>query len=77
MLYYGSASRSYNAGVDVGNNTSAAFSGLEAGRTYYFGATAYDVYGTESAYSNEVSYTIPGTDGERPTVAITSPASGT
>ena len=32
--------------------------GLERGRTYYFAVTAYSG-GVESAYSNEVSFTVP------------------
>jgi hypothetical protein len=66
VLYYGFASQSYSVSVDVGNDTTAALSGLEAGRTYYFRTTAHDVYGAESAYSNEVSYTVPNNDAQLP-----------
>jgi Bacterial Ig domain len=77
ILYYGYTSGNYNMSVDVGNYTSAGLSGLEEGRTYYFAVTAYDVYDNESPYSNEVSYNIPVAGETPPTVAITSPTSGT
>jgi chitinase len=75
-LYYGYASGSYSVTLGVGKATTAALSGLDAGRTYYFAATAYDVYGDESDFSNEVSYVVPAADTTPPTVAITSPAGG-
>jgi hypothetical protein len=76
MLYYGSASGSYSAGVDVGNFTTASISGLQEGSTYYFVATAYDAYGHESSFSNEVSYTVPTANDTPPTVTLTSPSDG-
>jgi chitinase len=75
-LYYGYSSGGYSVTLDVGNFTTAAVSGLDVGRTYYFAATAYDVYGDESNFSNEVSYVVPAADSTPPTVAITSPAGG-
>jgi chitinase len=75
-LYYGYSSGSYSVNLDVGNSTTTALSGLDAGRTYYFATTAYDGYGDESAFSNEVSYVVPGGDTAPPTVAITSPVGG-
>jgi chitinase len=76
ILYYGYAPGSYSLSVDAGNSTTAALSGLDQGRTYYFAATAYDVDGYESAFSNEVSYTVPVADPGAPSVTITSPADG-
>jgi chitinase len=76
MLYYGSARGNYSVGLDVGNLTTAAISGLQEGSTYYFVATAYDVYGHESSASNEVSYTIPMANDTPPTVALISPLNG-
>jgi chitinase len=76
MLYYGSARGSYSVGVDVGNLTTAAISGLQEGGTYYFVATAYDVYGDESPPSNEVSYTIPMANDTPPAVALITPLNG-
>jgi hypothetical protein len=76
MLYYGYASGTYGVSVDVGDVTTAALSGLDGGRTYYFAATAYDIYGIESSFSNEVSYTVPVGNTTPPNVTITSPADG-
>jgi hypothetical protein len=76
ILYYGYTSGNYSLSVDVGNTTTAALSGLDQGKMYYFVATAYDVDGTESAFSNEVSYTVPIADTTAPTAAITSPVDG-
>jgi Big-like domain-containing protein/fibronectin type III domain protein len=76
VLYYGVASGSYSMSVDVGNYTTAAVSGLAEGTKYYFAVTAYDVYGQESTFSNEVNYQIPVADGTSPSVAITSPING-
>src|SRR5512139_3108881 len=53
-IYYGSASRSYVTSVDVKNVTTYALTGLAQGQTYYLAATAYDGFGNESDYSNEV-----------------------
>jgi chitinase len=75
-LYYGYSSGSYSVTLDVGNSTTAALSGLDAGRTYYFVTTAYDGYGDESAFSNQVSYVVPAADATPPTVGLTSPADG-
>ncbi len=59
-LYYGKASGVYMNAVDAGNRTDCTVTGLDAGTTYYFAATAYTAAGDESALSNETSYTIPG-----------------
>lgn len=60
-VYYGVASRTYTQMVNPGTATSVTISGLVAGATYYFAATSYDFLGMESDFSNEVSYTVPGT----------------
>jgi len=50
-------------------------SGLAAGETYYFAATAYNSMGIESDYSSEIIYTTAA--GKRPTViTLTSPTNG-
>lgn len=62
-IYYGTASRQYSDLVDVGKGVLVAgkvygaVTGLTAGQTYYFAATAYDADKFESAFSTEVSWT--------------------
>jgi hypothetical protein len=60
-VYYGTSSHNYTNMISVGNVTSTTISGLVAGVTYYFAATAYDSTGAQSAYSTEAVYTVPGT----------------
>ena len=55
-LHYGTASGAYNQVVDAGNSTSTTVTGLQPGVTYYFAATSYNSGGTESAYSNEITF---------------------
>lgn len=57
-IHFGKVSRAQTESVDVGNATSYTLMGLPEGTTYYFAATAYDLYGRESVFSNEVSTTI-------------------
>ncbi len=61
-VYYGSASGSYSFMVDTGNRTSLTISGLAAGKTYYFAATAYGYAGEESEMSHELRYDTPIAD---------------
>ena len=58
-VYYGTGSRDYGVNLTVGNFTSCVVSGLTAGKTYYFAATAYNTGGQQSDYSTEMSYTVP------------------
>ncbi len=58
-IYYGSASGNYTNATFVGNVTNATISGLSEGATYYFATTTLDASGLESAFSTEVSYTVP------------------
>jgi len=60
-LHYGIASGVYNQTVVVGNVTEHTVTGLNENTVYYFAATAYDMDDNESDYSNEVSYSVPGT----------------
>lgn len=60
-VYYGTASRSYGAPVDVGNQTAYTVTGLSEGQTYYFAVTAYNDADAESAFSAEVSKTFADT----------------
>lgn len=58
-IYYGKASGAYSEVTDINNpdTTEYTIEGLAEG-TYYFAATAYDIMGNESRYSNEVSKPI-------------------
>jgi len=62
-IYYGTMSGSYTqargSGINTGSATRFTVTGLQGGRTYYFAVTAYDSAGNESAYSAEVSKTLP------------------
>jgi hypothetical protein len=59
-LYYGTSGGSYTNVVDAGNRTDYTVTGLDAGTTYYFAATAYTGAGDESTFSNVTSYSLPG-----------------
>jgi hypothetical protein len=72
-IYYGGVSGDYTNKTNVGQVTSATISGLVAGATYYFAATAYDSLGQESDFSSEASYLVPA---ERPTVQIRNAPAG-
>src|SRR6266478_723318 len=58
-LYYGSQSGQYQTMVQVGLTPTSTVTNVSAGQTYYFAIKAYDSTGTESAFSNEVSVTLP------------------
>jgi hypothetical protein len=63
-VYYGTVPGSYlqppTQGLDVGGTgTTYKLTGLTSQVTYYIAVTAYDTSGTESAYSNEVTWTAP------------------
>jgi hypothetical protein len=64
-IYYGTSSGAYEVAVNVGKWTSCTIDGFKEGRTYYLAATAYDVYGNESGFSNEVSYTFTELDSDK------------
>ena len=58
-IYYGTSSGNYTEVVDTNDSLSTEYTlGNLAPGTYYFAATAYDTFGNESDYSNEVSKTI-------------------
>ena len=63
-VYYGTASREYGIdnSIDVGNTTTYRVDSLLEGVTYYIAVTAYDTYGNESDFSDEV-YSDTGDDG--------------
>lgn len=59
-MYWGTATRSYQAPMSVLHpTTSATVTNLQAGLTYYFAVSAYTTDGLESDYSDEVSYSVP------------------
>ena len=58
-LYQGLVSHNYSSLTDLGLATNVTISGLAPGRTYYFAVTDYEIDGLESAFSGEVSYTVP------------------
>ena len=74
-IHHGTASGSYTVHTDVHNVTSYTVTGLTAGQTYYFAATAYDASGNESGYSNPVSYSVPTANGAPTTPATPTGAS--
>jgi hypothetical protein len=57
-LYYGTVSGTYGAPITLGLQTTYTITSLSSG-TYYFALTAFNTLGQESAFSNEVSATIP------------------
>jgi hypothetical protein len=57
-VYYGTVPGTYSSSVDVGNMTNYTISNLTSG-TYYLAVTVRNLSGTESAYSNQVSKSIP------------------
>ena len=56
-LYYG-LSEDFQAYIDLGPNTSHVFSGLPAGKTFYFAATGYDDSENESGFSEILTYHV-------------------
>jgi hypothetical protein len=71
-VHYGNVSRSYTASIDVHNVTTYTLTGLSAGQTYYFSASAYNAAGATSGYSNEVSHAIPVSNSAPATPAVPS-----
>ncbi len=56
-LYYGTQPGQYAQVVTVGAYTTAEIGDLGTG-TYYLAITAYDTYGNESRFSNEIYHTF-------------------
>jgi len=55
-IYYGFETGNYSYSIDVGDITSYTISGIEENRAIYLAATAYDVNGNESEYSEQVVF---------------------
>jgi len=71
-IYVGTASRVYGAPITIGIQTTYTVTGLAAGSTFYFAATAYDAAGNESDFSNEVFKAIAAVGAPKITIpAIT------
>jgi hypothetical protein len=66
-IYYGTESADYDFVIDVWNTTYFTVTGLASETRYYFALTAYDIWGNESDFSDEVS-AITGDDPD-PTVS--------
>ena len=63
-VYYGTSSGDYIDVINVGYFSSCSLDSLDelpTDQALYFSVTAYDSFGNESAYSNEISAIIPGT----------------
>jgi hypothetical protein len=58
-LYVGKVSQTYETSYDAGLSTTYSLPNLTAGTTYFFVVTAYSTDGTESGFSNEISYLVP------------------
>ena len=54
-IYFGTESQNYTTVIDVSNATLKSVAKLKKGMLYYFAATAYNSYGAESSFSEEVS----------------------
>jgi len=63
-VHYGSSSGVYESSVEVGMQTTCVVGSLEEARTYYFAATAYDIEGNESDYSEELAHMIAPVDSD-------------
>ena len=56
-LHFGTQPGQYTQVVTVGSYTTAEIDDLGPG-TYYLSVTAYDIYGNESDFSNEINHTF-------------------
>jgi hypothetical protein len=75
-VYEGTASQDYTTVIDVGNVTTKTVTDLVSGTTYFFAFTAYDIFDQESGFSTEISYTVPWSAKDVPSIALTSPTDG-
>lgn len=54
-IYFGTESQNYTTVIDVRDATMKSVATLKKGMVYYFAATAYNSYGVESSFSEEVA----------------------
>lgn len=57
-VHWGAESGQYTEILDVGYEVKAQLENLPVGATYFAAVTAYNTYGLESDYSNEISFTV-------------------
>jgi len=58
MVYYGTSPGIYEYTTDAGNQLTWNVINLTEGRVFFFAVSAYDIFGNESGFSNEVSKVI-------------------
>lgn len=77
-VYQGTSAGVYGQALEVGKVTTYTITNLQAGLTYYFALTAYDLNGNESYPSKEVSKYITDSslDVTPPSISLTSPTNG-
>jgi len=73
-VYQGTTAGSYGPSIDVKNFTSYTVSNLQAGLTYSFAITAYDLSGNESYPSDEVSKYIADSSPDHTPSALSLPS---
>lgn len=74
-IYYGPSSQGYTNSLVVGKVNSTTISGLVAKATYYLVVTALDNVGHESAFSGEISFTVPAPVSSNSGVPANTPSS--
>jgi hypothetical protein len=62
-LYFGTAPGNYPFYIDTGKNTVWTLKNLAEGKTYFITATAYDLSGHESGFSDELKVVLPTASG--------------
>ncbi|MBL7093193.1 Ig-like domain-containing protein, partial [candidate division KSB1 bacterium] len=67
-VYWGTSSRTYSNNFYVGTDTTYMVPDLSQGNEYFFAVTAIDTANNESAYSDEVSYSLAASDETPPTL---------
>ena len=80
-VYCGEASSAYSSVFDAGSSNLFDISVLQSGKRYYCAVTAVDASGNESAFSDEISFTVDSGPAGSAAPGITSvfpnPTSGT
>jgi hypothetical protein len=57
IVHFGTDSGNYSSDFDVGNSSEVEIVDLDQG-TYFFAVTAYDFFGNESDFSDEIAHTM-------------------